>query len=83
MIERAVIVLHRIANGRAAQNLILYGLQGVGKTVLLHRIRLDAEDEGYIPVVIEAPGLSRTTHVLYDRHAPRLCPYPSKAITRN
>ncbi len=55
MIERAAIALHRIANGRAAQSQILYGLRGVGKTVLLQRIRLEAEDEGYIPVVIEAP----------------------------
>lgn len=55
IIERAAVALHRIANGRAAQSLILYGLRGVGKTVLLHRIRLDAEREGFIPVVIEAP----------------------------
>jgi len=55
IIERASIALHRIANGRAAQSLILYGLRGVGKTVLLNRIRLDAEEEGYIPAVIEAP----------------------------
>ncbi len=56
MIERAAIALHRIANGRAAQSLILYGLRGVGKTVLLCRIRLDAEDEGYIPVCVFAPA---------------------------
>jgi hypothetical protein len=55
VIERASIALHRIANGRAAQSLILYGLRGVGKTVLLNRMRLDAEDEGYVPAVIEAP----------------------------
>lgn len=42
----------RIANARAAQSLILYGLRGVGKTVLLRRIRLDAEDEGYVPVAM-------------------------------
>ncbi len=55
IIERASVALYRIANGRAARSLILYGLRGVGKTVLLHRIRLDAEDEGYFPVMIEAP----------------------------
>jgi len=54
IIEQASIALHRIANGRAAQSLILYGLRGVGKTVLLNRIRLDAEEEGYVPTVIEA-----------------------------
>ena len=55
IIERSAIALHRIANARAAQSLILYGLRGVGKTVLLRRMRLDAEDEGYVPVTIEAP----------------------------
>ncbi len=55
IIERASVALYRIANGRAARSLILYGLRGVGKTVLLHRIQLDAEDEGYFPVMIEAP----------------------------
>ncbi|HKJ07709.1 MAG TPA: ATP-binding protein [Gammaproteobacteria bacterium] len=55
LIERAAVALYRIAHGRAARSLILYGLRGVGKTVLLRRIGLDAEEEGYIPVVIEAP----------------------------
>lgn len=55
IIERAGVALYRIANGRAAQSLILYGLRGVGKTVLLNRISLDAEGDGLIPVVIEAP----------------------------
>jgi hypothetical protein len=55
IIERASIALHRIANGRAAQSLILYGLRGVGKTVLLNRMRLNAERDGYVPTVIEAP----------------------------
>jgi hypothetical protein len=35
--------------------LILYGLRGVGKTVLLNRIRLDADARGFITVAIEAP----------------------------
>jgi AAA+ ATPase superfamily predicted ATPase len=55
IIERASIALHRIANGRAAQSLILYGLPGVGKTALLNRMRMDAEQEGFVPTVIEAP----------------------------
>ncbi|WP_178863492.1 ATP-binding protein [Thiomicrorhabdus cannonii] len=55
IIERASIALHRIAAGRVARSVILYGLRGVGKTVLLHKIRDIAEAEGYMPVVIEAP----------------------------
>lgn len=55
IIERSAIALHRIAAGRAARSVVLYGLRGVGKTVLLHKIREIAETEGYLPVVIEAP----------------------------
>lgn len=55
LIERAAVALDRIRAGRAARSLILYGLRGVGKTVLLHRIRLDTEARGLISVMIEAP----------------------------
>ena len=55
IIERAAIALDRIRAGRAARSLILNGLRGVGKTVLLQRIRQTAELEGFVPVGIEAP----------------------------
>lgn len=55
IIERASIALDRIAHGRAARSLILYGLRGVGKTVLLQRISTLAEAEGQTTVVIESP----------------------------
>src|SRR5438270_13462926 len=55
IIERAAIALDRIRAGRAARSLILHGLRGVGKTVLLNRIRLDAEARGFVTVTIEAP----------------------------
>jgi len=55
IIERASIALFRIRTGRAARSVVLYGLRGVGKTVLLQRIRQSAEAEGLIPIVIEAP----------------------------
>jgi hypothetical protein len=55
LIERAAIALDRIRAGRAARSFILYGLRGVGKTVLLNRIRLDAEARGLTSVKIEAP----------------------------
>jgi hypothetical protein len=48
LIERAAIALDRIRAGRSARGVILYGLRGVGKTVLLNRIRLDAEARGRI-----------------------------------
>jgi hypothetical protein len=55
LIERAAIALDRIRSGRAARSVILYGLRGVGKTVLLNRIRLEAEARGLASVKIEAP----------------------------
>ena len=47
--------LDRIRMGRAARPSILYGLRGVGKTVLLSTMRDAAEGEGMTIVAIEAP----------------------------
>lgn len=55
LIDRNAIALDRIRSGRAARPSILYGLRGVGKTVLLSAIREIAEGEGMIIVSIEAP----------------------------
>lgn len=55
LIARAAAALDRIRAGRAARSFVLYGLRGVGKTVLLNRIRLDAEARGLACVRIEAP----------------------------
>ncbi len=55
VIERASVALDRIRNGRAARSFIFSGLRGVGKTVLLNKVTLDAEARGLAPVSIEAP----------------------------
>lgn len=55
IIERASISLDRIRNKRSARSFIYYGLRGVGKTVLLNKIRIDAEARGFSVVPIEAP----------------------------
>ena len=55
IIERAAIALDRIRAGRAARSFVFYGLRGVGKTVLLNKIRIDAEARGLAAVAIEAP----------------------------
>ena len=55
ILERAAIAIDRVREGRAARSLVFYGLRGVGKTVLLNRIRLDAEARGIASVRIEAP----------------------------
>ena len=55
LIEDAEIALDRLRNGLAAKSLLMVGLWGVGKTVLLNRILLDATDRGFECVLIEAP----------------------------
>lgn len=55
LIERASIALDRIRGGLAAKSLLMIGLRGVGKTVLLNRMRSDAEARGFLTILIEAP----------------------------
>ena len=45
----------RIRVGRAAKSTLLVGLRGVGKTVLLEQMRLDAESQGILTVHAETP----------------------------
>jgi hypothetical protein len=53
--ERVAIALDRIRAGKAAESVILYGLRGVGKTVLLAAMRRDAEANGMAVIALEAP----------------------------
>src|SRR6516165_11238150 len=55
LIERGAVALDRIRARAAARSLIFYGLRGVGKTVLLNRIRTDAEGRGILAARVEAP----------------------------
>jgi hypothetical protein len=48
-------MLGRLQRGLHAKSLMLVGLRGVGKTVLLNRIREDAEAAGYIALFAEVP----------------------------
>ncbi|MDG4575297.1 MAG: ATP-binding protein [Defluviicoccus sp.] len=70
IVERAGIALDRVKVGRAARSFIFYGLRGVGKTVLLNKIRLEAEARGFATVEIEAPE---------DRSLPGLLAAPLRA----
>lgn len=54
ILERANVVLARIQSGRSSKSLILVGLRGVGKTVLLNRIWERAKADGYKAILIEA-----------------------------
>ena len=55
LIEHAAIALDRIRNGLTAKSMLLVGLRGVGKTVLLNRICDDARCRGLITLLLEAP----------------------------
>lgn len=53
-LEAAVLALERTARGRYARSLLLLGLRGVGKTVLLREIRNRARDRNYLADMLEA-----------------------------
>jgi hypothetical protein len=54
ILEDAMVALTRVKNGRAEKSMILVGLRGVGKTVLLGEIQHLAEIEGYKVTFVEA-----------------------------
>jgi hypothetical protein len=53
--EQVHIAIMRVARGRPAQNVLLVGLRGVGKTVLLDRVRAEAEAGGIHTIRVESP----------------------------
>jgi hypothetical protein len=55
LLEALHVALERARLGRPAKSALLVGLRGVGKTVLLDRVRDDAERVGIHTVRIEAP----------------------------
>lgn len=55
LLESIHIALERARIGRPAKSAMLVGLRGVGKTVLLDRLRTQAEETGIHTVRIEAP----------------------------
>lgn len=64
IIADVTIALERIKSGRPAKGFFLLGLRGVGKTVLLNRLREVAEGLGYAVVQIEAPENRRLAEML-------------------
>ena len=55
LIEQVRVATQRIRIGRQAKSVLMIGLRGVGKTVLLDRMRADAEAAGMETIRIEAP----------------------------
>jgi hypothetical protein len=54
ILEDALVALERVKKGRAEKSMVLVGLRGVGKTVLLVEIKKLAEKAGYRVAFIEA-----------------------------
>lgn len=55
LLEQVRVALERVRQRRPAKGLLMVGLRGVGKTVLLDRMRDDAEAQGIHTVRLEAP----------------------------
>lgn len=53
--ETVRIALERVRAGRPTKSILMVGLRGVGKTVLLDRLREDAESVGIQTLRVEAP----------------------------
>ena len=54
LLHKVEVLLARVKAGRSEQSLFMVGLRGVGKTVLLNRVREMAQLQGYQALLIEA-----------------------------
>lgn len=54
ILDQADILLGRVRQQKAEKSILLTGLRGVGKTVLLNAIELRARSEGYLTIQVEA-----------------------------
>ena len=68
VMEQARVLFARVRRGRPEKSLLLTGLRGVGKTVLLNEMCRVAEDEGYLTLFLEAHEDKSLPEIL----APRL-----------
>ncbi len=64
VIDIAEIALRRLKSARASQQMLITGLRGVGKTVLLGKLAALAERIGYRVIRVEALGGDDTIHSL-------------------
>jgi len=54
LLDRVKILLARVREGRSEKSVLLVGLRGVGKTVLLNELEILAEQAGYKTILVEA-----------------------------
>ena len=71
ILEQAHVLLGRVRAGRPEKSLLLTGLRGVGKTVLLNEIERLAQGEGYRTILVEAHE-DKSLAVLLAPHLRRL-----------
>lgn len=64
ILQRALVTLARIKRGRAEKSILLIGLRGTGKTVLLNEISKLAEKEHYQALMIEAHEKKALSEIL-------------------
>lgn len=67
IIADADVAIQRVLHQRAGRSMMLIGLRGVGKTVLLARMEELARGHGHITSMIEAPEDRSLTDLLYPK----------------
>jgi len=65
ILETARISCGRAVNGRSARSIMLLGLRGTGKTVLLNEIGRNAEQEGLLVSRVESPEGETLARLIY------------------
>ena len=86
LLKAASIAIERIRRGRFAKSVILVGLRGVGKTVLLTQLRHDAQQREWVVVQVEG-GTGRALRELlgeglYDPLTELRRPSPGRRLLR-
>ena len=69
ILEQARVLLGRVKAGRPEKSLLLTGLRGVGKTVLLNEMERMAQRDGFRTILVEAHG-GKPLAVLLAPHLP-------------
>ena len=64
LLEEARIMIGRALNGRSTQGMLMTGLRGVGKTVILNELMRMAEEQGVLPLYVEATAESTLSELL-------------------
>ncbi|MHB8369931.1 MAG: AAA family ATPase [Leptospirales bacterium] len=94
LIEKVKVSLARTKIGKSDQSLILTGLRGVGKTVMLRKIEELAQKQGYTVLSLEilegrklgellAPAIRKELLVLCDKHGFYALAKKSLSVLRN